>query len=744
MKTTFKIILAISLIILVLILSFFIYFFISTKNVVLDPNKLVNTNRTISYYDNENNFLFKESENDSKLITKITDIPLHVQNAFISIEDKRFYNHKGVDFKGLTRAFFNNIASFSFKEGGSTITQQLIKNTHLSNQKTIQRKLSEIKLSFLLEKKYNKEQILEMYLNTIYFGDNCYGITKASKHYFNKTPNQLSINEAAALAGIIKSPLNYSPITNSENCFDRKNIVLKQMYKQGYITKSQFDTNYKAPVFTNPANNENVGYDYFSLVRKEYLEKIKHNPYLSNNVNVYTNFCKDKQNILKNTLLSTKTNTDKSSIIIEKDGCISAYYSTCGNISRQMGSTLKPLLVYSPAIERNVVFSCSPILDEKINFNGYSPSNFNNKYYGYVSVKESLAKSLNSCAIKLLNYTGIEESKKYLNLTDINLTENDNNLSLALGCSEKGATLSELTSAYGVFINNGYYYKPFTIREITIDDGECIYKHRKREEKIFSEETISIVNDMLDYTVSNGTAKNLKECNIPLCAKTGTVGVNSGNTDAYCISYNSKQILGVWFGNKDYSLMQNSLTGGTIPTTLSNNIWSEIYSNEAPPESYIKSSNVLEKYIDKIDYVENNKITLANEITPNRYKFKSIFKQNNIPNTTSERFILPQIKNAEIFVENDKISISFCLAEYYNAKIFRKDKYSKKLLVDLQECKTNYLYIDDDILTNTEYQYSIIPYYKCDGKVYYGNEYLLKKIKTPAVYLDDWWINNHC
>ena len=227
MKKVFKVFCAIILLVLICIIGVLTYYFISTMNVKLDDEKLINLQQTVTYYDVNLN-VFAEEVNGVN-ITEIEKIPSHTINAFIAIEDKRFFSHKGVDYKGLFRALINNFKSMSFKEGASTISQQLIKNTHLSSDKTLNRKLAEIRLATILEKKYSKTDILEKYLNTIYFGENCYGITNASKRYFDKLPSELSINESAMLAGIIKAPSNYSPFANLDKCIKRKNVVLKEM-----------------------------------------------------------------------------------------------------------------------------------------------------------------------------------------------------------------------------------------------------------------------------------------------------------------------------------------------------------------------------------------------------------------------------------------------------------------------------------------------------------------------------------
>ena len=252
--------------ILFIVIAFIVYYNVVTYGVELDKHKLINLNSSIEFLDSCDNTI--EAWSDDKNVINADDIPEYTLNAFVAIEDKRFYSHNGVDVKGVLRAFINNIKSFSFKEGASTITQQLIKNTHLSDEKTLNRKLSEIKLARQLEKDYSKREILEMYVNTIYFGDGCYGITSAANNYFGITPSKLSINQSAALAGIIKAPAIYSPKISPELCNERKNVVLKEMYEQNFIEKNEFDK-YKNEAIVTQSIDKKTRSPYLDLVKNE-------------------------------------------------------------------------------------------------------------------------------------------------------------------------------------------------------------------------------------------------------------------------------------------------------------------------------------------------------------------------------------------------------------------------------------------------------------------------------------------
>ncbi len=734
MKKALKIFILIFGLVLIFILGFIIYVNSITANINLDTEKLISFDRSLTFYDNDYSAILEQS--NGRNLVEIDLIMPHTLNAFVSIEDKRFYNHNGIDYKGLLRATLNNVKSFTFKEGASTISQQLIKNTHLSNEKTIKRKLIEIKLAKQLEKKYTKKEILEKYLNTIYFGENTYGIKNASKLYFNQSVEDLSINQSAMLAGLINAPSYYSPYKNYEKCMQRKDVVLKQMLSQGYISKQQFNQNYNKNVEVCQTNSVNHGYYY--MAKQELNEIISRSPYDAKSLKIYTYCDTELQNNLENKLRNNTVDAHKSAVLINKNGQVNAYFSTCGDVQRQLGSVIKPLVSYAPAIELDLVHSATKILDEKTDFNGYTPKNFNNQYYGNLSVKDSLSVSSNVCAVKLLNYVGVEKATSYLKKLNIPLSNSDNSLVLALGSFDKGVKLSEITSAYSVFNDNGYYSSPKFIKKIVDNKGKVIYQDTVKKEKVFDEATISIMNDMMQNNVKNGTAKKLSFCNKTLYAKTGTVGYEKANTDAYTISYNANHILGVWIGNKENSFLDNSITGGNTPAIISSQIWNDIIYDKGVKEEIELSDKVNQVYIDKISYEENGKIVLADEISPNRYKIKTLIKGKINSLQKSSRFSSPMIEKPQILVNNNSIEIRLCLTQYYDALVFREENGKKVKVYDTKNNNKS-IFIDKEIKENRTYTYSVIPYYSCDNKTYYGKEIVLSKIKSPTNIVGDWW-----
>lgn len=725
----------------VILIPFAIYFCITAKY-YLDENKLVDLNRGIIFYDVNGELMDEETNGVS--VTNIEEIPKHVINAFIAIEDKRFYSHNGTDFKALARAAAYNVKSFSFKQGASTISQQLVKNTHLSGEKTLKRKLIEIKLTKQLEKKYDKTEIIEKYLNTIYFGENCYGITRAAKTYFNKTPSELDINEAAILACVVKAPSVYSPFVDETKCFDRKNIVLREMYKQGYITETDYERYKKEKPDCD--KTAEIYYDYTYLLKKETRKFSDENAYTAKKFCVYTAFDKDIQETLLGNI-ETPENADETLIVLNKNNEVAAFLSTVKEQKRNLGSTIKPILVYAPAIEENKVFLCTKIKDEKTQFGDYSPSNYGDIYYGDVSIKDSLVKSLNVCAVKLLNQVGTEKSLSYLKKTDIEVTENDKNLGIALGATEKGATLKEIAAAYGVFKNGGEYISPVCIKKITDEKNRELYKSQKNKKIIFKTGTVNVVNCALKECVTKGTAKKLSFSKVPLCAKTGTNGNSDGNKDTYCISYNNEYTLGVWIGSKDGNkLLDNSITGGTVPAETSKKIWDEVYKNaSAPPLDF--NEGISNEYIDEISYRKDNKIILADDNSPDRYKTLEIFTENNVPKEKSKRFSHPVVDNVSLLVNNNEIKLSLCLTECYDFIIKKECDGKKDIIFDSKNNGKKYEYIDIDIEEEKTYSYYVIPYFINGKECHYGNEVFIGKAKIDKSNIDDddkkesppWW-----
>ena len=534
-----------------------------------------------------------------------------------------------------------------YQKGASTISQQLIKNTHLSNERTIKRKLKEIHIAKQLEKNYTKEQILEKYLNIIYFGNGLYGIESASKAYFSVPAKDLNIAQAAALAAIINSPAKYNPYTNWDNLINRQKKVLKAMLKSRFITSAQYHDAINTPIKINPEKHSKYQNIYTQHAVRQACQFINGTEKDLADCVIYTYYDQDIQDILKksfdNFLPETK---NKRGVLPEYAGVVidNSYRSVVGLIEssdnnilakRQPASTIKPLAVYAPAIENNLITPASLILDEPVNYNGYSPKNYNGKHAGWISVREAISASNNIAAVKTLRKIGIDTSIEFLKKLNINLDEQDCGLSLALGGLHKGISLYDLTQAYTIFANNGLSEKCSLIKKITTKDGKIIYQSKPNPQKVISEDTAYLITDMLQTAAKKGTAKRLRDCPYQIAVKTGTNSYmkSSLNNDAYCISYTTRHSIGIWLGNlsnDEKGALSRNVTGGTYPTMITKKINNLLYKDNPPPD-FLRPKTIVYADIDLVEYNKNQNLVLANALSAPRYKKREIFSVNNLP-----------------------------------------------------------------------------------------------------------------
>lgn len=720
------------------------YYLAATKDAVLIPNKLLLSEKTITIYD-ENNVIVK---NTSQIFQQQTisykNLPLHTKNAFISTEDKRFYSHKGFDVKRIAKAALNNLKSHSFKEGASTISQQLIKNTHLSQEKTLKRKLKEWKLTRQLEKKYSKSEILEKYLNTIYFGHSCFGIHAASEFYFGKSPENLNLSESAILAGLVKSPNNYSPFKNPQNCQRRKACVLSLMQQNGVITKTekQRALNEPLPIQNNHTLN-NTGYLHYVFDELTELSD-RHGFQVGGNVEIHTYLDQTIQNKLE-TLSKTITDCDKNILVLSNAAHgFKACVSSTGEIPRLPGSLIKPLLVYTPALEEDLISPATPILDEKVNYNGYAPENYDGNFHGYVSVRECVEKSLNIPAVKTLSSLTVKKGAQYLEKLGLPVSDADRSLALALGGMQKGYSLKELLSAYSVFPNEGVLQPCGFISKIRIN-GVNVYTKPNNSSKVFSKESAYLMTDMLKSTAQKGTAKKLRSLPFDIAAKTGTVGTQKGNTDAYAIAFTPKDSAAVWLGNKDNANITH--TGGGLPCNLLFQIHELLYTDykdkKQPIPSFVAPENVTKIDLDKIMYYDTHTISLADDQSPVEYRLQELFKKQAIPQKKSENFSNPSIYTPKILYNNGKVTIQLERApSYYKYKIERYDYVTHTTLYYGGPIQS---FIDPNVSPNKNYIYTVTPIYKEN----YGKKIVLPTISTKNaqenttpqkdIENDSWW-----
>ncbi len=721
MKSVKKIICVLLLFFSFAIFSLLGVFFVVTKDATLIEEKLILSDaKTVVYNDKGKptaNAFFKDNA------LSISEIPKHTRNAFIDTEDKRFYTHGGFDVRRIARAAFNNLKSRSFKEGASTISQQLIKNTHLTQEKTLTRKLKEWKLTRALESAYTKDEILEKYLRIIYFGHNCFGLRSAADFYFGKTPETLDLADSAILAGIVKSPNNYSPFKNPENCKKRKLCVLNAMVKNGSITTQEKENAMKKalPQAPNVQSNNNCYLHYVYDELTTLTEKYSLPTY--ENVEVYTYLDEDLQNAIQNTCESYNQ-TDVTAICLDNlSHGFKACFSTVYNAKRLPGSLLKPLFVYAPALEENVLSPATPILDEAIDFGGYRPENYDGKYHGYVSARECVAQSLNIPAVKTLNTLGMKKCAEYAQKVGLPLDKDDLSLSLALGGMKNGYTMQQLVSAYSALPCEGVYTKGSFISQIKIN-GKSVYQSPADPQRAFSEESAYLMTDMLKTAAKTGTAKKLRSLNLPIACKTGTVGTDKGNTDAYALSYTTLDTVGVWLGNRDNTFIEH--TGGGMPCNFLWNINEYLSKTHKNIPDFKRPESVAEVALDKIGYYDTHTLSLAEQDAPMEYRFTELFKKNCIPTKTSNFFTKPTINPPILHYDGNKVIIEFDKEiPLYSYKV---DRYDYATHITVYEGAGVKEISDTNVEKGKNYVYTVIPIYK-DKQ---GTPIVLPTITTKA------------
>ena len=701
MKLLKKLLLVTLLLILLLLASAFGYYTAVTKNLHLSPEKLALSGQTLVLYDGEGNKVKHTACLQGMQTVHTDDIPLHTRLAFVCVEDKRFYTHSGFDFKRIARALVNNAKAGTFKEGASTISQQLIKNTHLTQDKTVKRKLQEWKLTKQLERRYTKDEILEKYLNTIYFGHDCFGIRAAAEFYFGKEPKELTLADSAILAGLVKSPNNYSPFKNPERCQKRKQTVLSIMQKNGKITESdKLEASVDPLPIAKVNEKNNRGFLHFVFDELENIAEEK-NIILGGNIEIYTALnpaLQEEMFIITNEDIAC----DKTLLAVDgKTGNFTACISTVGNIRRLPGSLIKPLLVYAPAVEENLLSPATPILDEKVNYGGYQPENYDGSYHGFVSARDALAKSLNIPAVKTLQSLGINKGISYLEKLNLSVDSTDGSLALALGGMKNGFTLRELASAYTSLQNGGTMKLGGFITELKLN-GRSVYKRKTVQKSVFSEETAYLTTDMLQTATKSGTAKKLRALPFQIAAKTGTTGTSKGNTDAYALSYTCKDLIAVWLGNADNSVIP--YTGGGLPCNYLLRLNEFLYKNKLPAD-FVKPQGVTEIALDKTAYFDTHTMLLADDLSPVEYRLNELFKQSALPTKKSDFFSNPSISPPSLELENGRVCIRFdkgqptCYEytieryDYATSATIYSGKYITEFYDDQLEKDKRYIYI---------------------------------------------------
>ncbi len=660
---------------------------------------------------------------------KLEDLPEHTKLAFISIEDKTFYQHNGLNKKRILKAMLNNLKSGKLKEGASTISQQLIKNTHLSSEKTFDRKLKEVALTQKLEKSFSKDEILESYLNIIFYGNNCYGIENASRYYFGKSAKDLSLEESCTLAGIIKSPGRYSPVTNPDLCKKRRDLVLSEMQKDGHISSEQMLTAQSKPLTLSKhqrSTNKINSYSQASIDEAAKLLGLTPKQLAIGGYKIHTYFDEEKQNALKDAFSESKVeNMSSAGIIIDNESHgVKAFVADSDyrilDIKRQPASCLKPLLVYAPALNENVIAPCTQILDEPLKIGDYSPENVNKKYAGYLSITDAVKTSSNIPAIKVLSYIGIDTGIAYAKRLGLSFDEKDDSYALALGGMTYGCNLKDLATAYTVFPNGGQFSPSHFVQYITDGNGKIVYLHKPQPQMVFREDSAYLMTNILQETAKTGTARKLSDItSTEVASKTGTVGKKDGNIDAYNITFCPEETIGIWYG--ELSNKPSKISSGNQPTnTMKSYITSQVYEKT----EFEVPSSITTARIDSLTKENEHRIVLASPYSPDRFTEEVLFSRFNMPTEASKNFTENPVINADCSVKQNQAILTLQAEKHIEYQIF-KDNIPHQTIKNKQEKIEIRL-----PLTSKESELKIIASYQGNNKSKVEKEFKLVKTNT--------------
>jgi penicillin-binding protein 1A len=504
----------------------------------------------------------------------LKDLPPYLPKAFIAIEDRRFYSHYGVDPLGILRAAVTNVLHRGVSQGGSTLTQQLAKNLFLTQERTLQRKLQEVELALWLERKHSKSEILELYLNRVYFGSGAYGVEAAAQRYFGKSAKNVTLAEAAMLAGLVKSPSRLAPNRNPEGAEKRAQIVLAAMADAKFITEAQAQASIGHPSYNvKPAGAGTVNYvaDWIGEVLDDLVGQIDQDIVVQTSIDPRLQSIAEASVIDELAAKSVKFNVSQGALVaMTPDGAVRAMvggrnyaesqYNRAVTAKRQPGSAFKPF-VYLTAIEAGLTPETIR-QDAPLDVKGWKPENYSHEYFGAVTLTQALAMSLNTVAVRL----GLEVGPKNVVRTAHRLgisSKLEANASIALGTSE--VSLNELVGAYAPFANGGLGVSPHVVTKIRTTEGKVLYARQPDQlGQVIELRNVTAMNTMMQETLLSGTARKAE---IPGWMAAGKTGTSQDFRDAWFIGYTANLVTGVWLGNDDNSPTRRA-TGGGLPVEV--------------------------------------------------------------------------------------------------------------------------------------------------------------------------------
>ena len=691
-----------------------------------DVYRITGCDRTSIIYDGQSDVTRLHGVQDRTWVS-ISELQPSTVYAFISAEDARFFEHEGVDVIRIAGAIVADIKAGSYVQGASTISQQLIKLSHLTSAKTISRKAEEAALAYEMERQYSKEDILEMYLNYVYFGGGYYGIEAAAEGYFGVHASDLTLDQSAMLAGILKSPSGYAPHINYAASINRRNNILRLMRDYGYITDDEKkQASARRPTILHDKREEYSGY-YTDAVTKSAaaLMGITVDELIRGGYNIYSAMDSDIQHyceeMFKNGELFPAEDSEAAIVVLEPStGMVVAMvggrsytggisFNRATDIRRQPGSVIKPVIAYAPAFEYLNYTAADMILDEETTFADYTPSNYGNKYYGWGTVR--VTKSLNVPAVKTLSEVGVERAKDFAKRCGIEFDDKDDSLALALGGFTYGVSPLQIAGAYSCFASGGIYNTPTLIKKITDRNGLTVYEYRQDSRRVMSEANAYILTSMLKSVVTEGTGHRLNTLDIPIAGKTGTVGLANGNRDAWMAGYTPEYTAVVWQGDDSdrLGLLPSSATGGTYPALMLYELFNHIYPDGRSGD-FEKPESVKQYSIDAKTLKKQHKVVLANAMTPQSSRVTEYFTEETAPEDVSGYWAVPgSAQNLLAVREEGGVMVSFdCPDDFGMYTLWRSEAgKAEKPLMTWNGREGHIEYIDAAVKPGKGYRYRV-------------------------------------
>nr|WP_247654207.1 penicillin-binding protein 1A [Microvirga sp. HBU67558] len=536
----------------------------------------------------DGSLLANRGETGGRTVT-LKELPPYLPKAFVAIEDRRFYDHFGIDPTGIARAVYRNLAHKGGLQGGSTLTQQLAKNLFLTQERTASRKIQEAILALWLERNYSKDQILELYLNRVYFGAGAYGVEAAAQRYYGKSARNVSLSEAAVLAGLVQSPSRLAPNRNPERAQARAELVIAAMNELGFITPGMTKTALGAPaepVHANGAGSANYAADYVMDVLDDFVGNVESDIVVSTTIEPSLQATAERVLVEELDAKGQKFNVSQGAFVaLQPDGAVKALvggrnyetsqFNRATTARRQPGSSFKPF-VYLTAVERG--YTPDMVLEDgPVNFGGWAPKNYDRKYRGPIALRDALALSLNTIAVKLNMEVGPKNVVQTAQRLGISSPLQANG-SLALGTSE--VTPLELVSAYAAFANGGAGVLPYVISQVKTTDGKLIYKRPGAGGlgRVIDASAVAMMNEMMHNTFVVGTARSAQVPGWPMAGKTGTT---DDYKDAWFVGFTGNLVAGVWLGNDDGTLTKR-VSGGNLPSEVWHNFMKVALKDKQP------------------------------------------------------------------------------------------------------------------------------------------------------------------